>query len=224
MGSDLNWEPVEPPKRAPLEGERVLLRPVDAAADAEAFFSATHPPAAGEEIWRYMFDGPYGSAAEMRRAMESIEAVDDPLFFTIVPRGDERPLGRAAYMRIEPGHGVIEIGGILFAPELQRTAAAAEAIFLLARHAFDELGYRRFEWKCDARNEASRRAAARFGFTYEGTFRQHMVIKDRNRDTAWFAITEGEWPQIRAGFETWLAPENFDGAGRQRRRLEDCRS
>jgi RimJ/RimL family protein N-acetyltransferase len=127
-------------------------------------------------------------------------------------------------MRIESGHGVIEIGGILFAPELQRTAAATEAIYLLARHAFDELGYRRLEWKCDAHNKASRRAAARFGFAYEGTFRQHMVIKGRNRDTAWSAITDEEWPQVRAGFEAWLVPENFDAQGRQRRRLEDCRS
>lgn len=220
--SDLIWERVEPPSRTPLQGERVLLRPMDAA-DAEAFFAATHPPAAVESIWRYMFDGPYGSAAEMRAAMEGVEAIDDPLFFTILPREDERPLGRAAYMRIEPGHGAIEIGGILFAPELQRTAAATEAIYLLARHAFDGLGYRRLEWKCDALNEASRRAAARFGFAYEGTFRQHMVIKGRNRDTAWFAITDAEWPRIRAGFEAWLAPENFDAQGRQRRRLEDCR-
>ncbi|HEX5525954.1 MAG TPA: GNAT family protein [Solirubrobacterales bacterium] len=218
----LAWKPVEPPSRAPLQGERVLLRPVEAAVDAEPFFAATHPPAAEESIWRYMFDGPYGSADEMRQAMEGVEAVDDPLFFTILPGDGERPLGRAAYMRIEPGHGVIEIGGILFAPELQRTTGATEAIYLTIRHAFD-LGYRRVEWKCDANNEASRRAAERFGFTYEGTFRQHMMIKGRNRDTAWFAITDEEWPQIRAGFEAWLAPENFDAQGRQMRRLEECR-
>ncbi|HEY8501276.1 MAG TPA: GNAT family protein, partial [Solirubrobacterales bacterium] len=132
---------------------------------------------------------------------------------------DGSPLGRAAYMRIEPQHGVIEIGAILLAPELQRTTGATEAIYLLARHAFDELGYRRFEWKCDSQNAASRRAAERFGFTYEGTFRQHMVIKDRNRDTAWFAITDDEWPRIKAGFETWLAPENFDADGVQQQPL-----
>lgn len=223
MTDVLNWEPVEAPRRVSLQGERVVVRPMDAAADAEPFFVATHPPAAEEEIWRYMFDGPYESATEMRQAMEWTESVDDPLFFTILPHTDERPLGRAAYMRIEPGHGVIEIGGIIFAPELQRTAAT-EAIYLMVRHAFDELGYRRVEWKCDALNEVSRRAAARFGFTYEGTFRRHMVIKGRNRDTAWFAITDEEWPQVRTGFEAWLAPENFDGEGRQRRRLEDCRS
>lgn len=219
----LNWKPVELPSRAPLQGERVLLRPVDAAADAEPFYAATHPPAAEESIWRYMFDGPYKDAAEMRRAMEWVESVDDPLFFTIVRLADERPLGRAAYMRIKPEHGTIEIGGILFAPELQRTAAATEAIFLMALHAFEDLGYRRLEWKCDAQNEASRRAAERFGFSYEGVFRQHMVIKDRNRDTAWFAITDSDWPRLRSAFEAWLSPENFDAQGQQKRALSELR-
>jgi RimJ/RimL family protein N-acetyltransferase len=223
QGPDLNWEPVEAPSRAPLQGERVLLRPVNAAADAEPFFAATHPPAAEESLWRYMFDGPYKDAAEMRQAMEWAEGQTDPLFFTIVRLADQRPLGRAAYMRIEPNHGVIEIGGILFAPELQRTVAATEAIYLMIRHAFDDLGCRRLEWKCDAQNEASRRAADRFGFTYEGVFRQHMVIKGRNRDTAWFAITDGDWPRLRTAFETWLAPENFDAQGQQIRRLEQFR-
>jgi RimJ/RimL family protein N-acetyltransferase len=217
----LNWQPVEPPGRVTLEGEHVLLRPVDAAADAEPFFVATHAPAADEDIWTYMFDGPYASAAEMRQAMETAEGWSDPLFFTIVRRADGRPLGRAAYMRIEPQHGVIEIGAILLAPELQRTTGATEAIYLLARHAFDDLGYRRFEWKCDSQNAASCRAAERFGFTYEGTFSQHMVIKDRNRDTAWFAITDDEWPRIKSGFETWLSPENFDSDGAQRQSLGD---
>jgi len=222
QGPELRWKPVEPPSRAPLQGEHVLLRPVDAAADAEPFFAATHPPAAEESLWRYMFDGPYKDATEMRKAMEWIETVDDPLFFTIVRLTDERPLGRAAYMRVKPEHGTIEIGGILFAPKLQRTPAATEAIYLMIRHAFD-LSYRRVEWKCDALNEASRRAAVRFGFTYEGTFRQHMVIKDRNRDTAWFAIIDDDWPRLRTAFQTWLAPENFDAQGQQKRSLEQCR-
>lgn len=219
----MTWQPVEPPSRTPLQGGHVLLRPVDAATDAEPFFAATHPPAAAEDLWAYMFDGPYKDAEEMRRAMEWAEAADDPLFFTLLPCTDERPLGRAAYMRISPEHGTIEIGGILLAPELQRTTAATEAIYLLIRHAFDDLGYRRVEWKCDAGNEASRRAAERFGFAYEGTFRKHMVIKGRNRDTAWFAIVDDEWPPLRAGFEAWLAPGNFDARGRQKRPLEDCR-
>lgn len=217
------WEPVDPPRRVALEGTHVLVRPMDAAADAKQFFNATHPPAAEENLWAFLFDGPYKSAEEMRQAMEWAESADDPLFFSIVRLADERPLGRAAYLRITPEHGVVEIGGIVFAPELQRTIAATEAIYLMIRHAFDDLGYRRVEWKCDARNEASRRAAERFGFTYEGTFRQHMVIKGRNRDTAWFAITDKEWPQLRAGFKAWLAPENFDAQGQQKQRLEECR-
>jgi RimJ/RimL family protein N-acetyltransferase len=127
-------------------------------------------------------------------------------------------------MRITPDHGVIEIGHIWFAPALQRTRQATEAIYLLARHAFDDLGYRRFEWKCDSLNQPSRQAAERFGFVFEGVFRQHMVIKDRNRDTAWFSILDGEWPVVRAAFEAWLAPENFDEEGRQRRRLAEVRN
>jgi len=127
-------------------------------------------------------------------------------------------------MRFEPHHGVIEIGHIWFAPALQRTRQATEAIFLLASNAFDTLGYRRLEWKCDALNEKSRRAAERFGFTYEGTFRQHMVVKDRNRDTAWFSMTDGEWPIRRLAFEAWLAPDNFDESGRQRESLSLIRA
>jgi RimJ/RimL family protein N-acetyltransferase len=126
-------------------------------------------------------------------------------------------------MRIVPEHGVIEIGHIWFAPALQHTRRATEAIYLMARHAFDDLGYRRLEWKCDSLNEPSRRAAERFGFVYEGVFRQHMVVKGRNRDTAWFSIVDGEWPTVRAAFEAWLARENFDAEGRQRKSLRDVR-
>jgi RimJ/RimL family protein N-acetyltransferase len=130
----------------------------------------------------------------------------------------------ASYLRIEPEHRVIEIGHIWFAPILQRTRQATEAIYLMARHAFDDLGYRRLEWKCNALNAASRRAAERFGFTFEGIFRQHMIIKGQNRDTAWFSIIDGEWPRVRATFEEWLAQENFDLDGRQRRSLSQIRS
>ncbi len=126
-------------------------------------------------------------------------------------------------MRITPEHGVIEIGHIWFGTALQRTPAATEAIYLLARHAFDDLGYRRFEWKCNAQNAPSCRAAERFGFTFEGIFRQHQIVKGRNRDTAWYSIVDGEWPAVGAGFERWLAPENFDDDGRQRRSLAELR-
>ena len=138
-----------------------------------------------------------------------------------MPLPGEQAAGVASYLRITPDHGVIEIGHIWFGASLRRTSAATEAIYLLAAHAFDDLGYRRLEWKCDALNRASRRAAERFGFQFEGVFRQHMVVKGRNRDTAWFAITDEEWPAVRAGFRAWLSPSNRDDAGLQRRGLAE---
>jgi RimJ/RimL family protein N-acetyltransferase len=149
------------------------------------------------------------------------ETSEDPLYFTLVRLADERPLGWASYLRITREVGVIEIGHIWFAGSLQRTTAATEAVYLLARHAFDDLGYRRLEWKCHALNAASRRAAERFGFTFEGVFRKHQIVKGRNRDTAWYALTNDEWPAIRHGFEVWLAPGNFDSEGLQRRPLRE---
>jgi RimJ/RimL family protein N-acetyltransferase len=148
-------------------------------------------------------------------------ASEDPLYFAVTALPGERPLGVASYLRITPEFGVVEIGHIWLGSPLQRTTAATEAIYLLARHAFDDLGYRRLEWKCDALNAASRRAAERFGFTFEGVFRKHQVVKGHNRDTAWYAITDDEWPAIRLGYDAWLARENFDRGGRQRRSLGD---
>jgi RimJ/RimL family protein N-acetyltransferase len=188
----------------------VLLRPVDAA-DAESLHAAT---GRNPELWTYMGDGPYASLEEMRRSLQALAASEDPLYFALVRDG--RALGRASYMRIAPEFGVIEIGNIVFGPELQRTTAATEAIYLMARHAFDDLGYRRLEWKCNALNAASRNAADRLGFTFEGVFRQHMIVKGRNRDTAWYAIIDADWPPIRAGLEAWLDPGNFDDDGVQR--------
>ena len=202
------------PARERLQGRHVVLRPVSPD-DAEALHSVSRDPG----IWTYLPDGPYADAAAMRRMLEWAEQSDDPLFFTIVVAGE--PRGMASYLRMTPEHGVIEIGHIWFGATLQRTTAATEAIFLLARHAFDDLGYRRLEWKCNARNTASRRAAERFGFTFEGVFRKHMIVKGENRDSAWFAIVDDDWPRIRAAFEAWLAPGNFDGAGGQVRRLSE---
>jgi RimJ/RimL family protein N-acetyltransferase len=213
VGQELAWTPVQPPGRAPLRGAHVLLRPL-VAADARALYAATHPPHGDPSLWTYMSDGPYADADELRRALVSAEASEDPLFFAIV--SDGRVLGRASYMRITPEFGVIEVGNIVLAPALQRTTAATEAIYLLARHAFDDLGYRRLEWKCNALNAPSRRAADRFGFTFEGVFRNHQIVKGRNRDTAWYAIIDADWPAIRSGFEAWLSPDNFDHAGIQR--------
>lgn len=213
VGPKVSWTPVPPPDREPLPGDHVLLRPL-VAADAPALYAGTHAPQGDPAVWTYMADGPYADADELRTALIEAEASEDPLFFAVVCDG--RVLGRASYMRITPAFGVIEIGNIVFAPALQRTTAATEAIYLLARHAFDDLGYRRLEWKCNALNAASRRAADRFGFAFEGVFRNHQIVKGRNRDTAWYAIIDANWPAIRSGFEAWLSPVNFDGEGRQR--------
>jgi RimJ/RimL family protein N-acetyltransferase len=215
------WAPVERPKCEPLTGRYALLRPLDAAADARELYAESHPPRGHVATWAYLPYGPYDSPAALQEELATFEASDDPLFLTIVK--DETPAGIASYLRITPAHGVIEIGHIWFGASLKRTAAASEAIYLLARHAFDELGYRRLEWKCNALNAASRRAADRFGFAFEGVFRKQMVLKGRNRDTAWYAIVDDDWPPIRAAFEAWLAPDNFDADGLQRRSLAQFR-
>jgi RimJ/RimL family protein N-acetyltransferase len=210
LGEPVEFSPAARPDRTPLQGAYVVLRPIDPAADAKPLYEASRDPA----IWTYLFDGPYPTLDEFRRSLEAAAQLDDPLRYTIVREG--RPEGLASFMRIEPEHGCIEIGNIWFGTPMQRTTAATEAIYLLARNAFDALGYRRLEWKCNALNAPSRRAAERFGFVFEGVFSQHMVVKGRNRDTAWYAITDAGWPPVR---EAWLDPSNFDGAGVQRRPL-----
>jgi RimJ/RimL family protein N-acetyltransferase len=219
LGEELEWSPAELPSREPLRGTHILLRPVDPALDGEPLYAASHAPSGDPAIWTYLPDGPYESVGEMRKLLESAKDSEDPLYFTLVRATDELPLGLASYLRITPQFGVVEIGHIWFGVPLQRTTAATEAIYLLAKRAFEECGYRRLEWKCNALNAASRRAAERFGFSFEGIFRKHQVVKGRSRDTAWFAITDDRWPAIRRGFEAWLASENFDAAGRQRRSL-----
>jgi RimJ/RimL family protein N-acetyltransferase len=208
----IEWTPAQPPAPSRLAGRYVALRPVQDE-DAEPLFAASRD----EAIWTYLMYGPYESVDGMRARLAEIERIGDQLFFTVVRDGE--PQGIVSYLRIEPEHGTIEIGDIWFGTPLQRTTAATEAIFLLARHAFDELGYRRLEWRCNALNAKSRRAAERFGFTFEGIFRNHMVVKRQSRDTAWYSIIDDEWPAIRAAFEDWLAPDNFDERGVQRRPL-----
>lgn len=170
-----------------------------------------------ESVWTYLGYGPWPSADAYRDWVERVYDGDDPMFYAVLVDG--RPRGVVSYLRIEPDHGVVEIGHIWYAPSIQRTPATTEAAYLLARHVFDDLTYRRLEWKCTARNAKSRAAAERFGFTYEGTFRQHMVVKGENRDTAWFSLLDREWPPVRAAFQAWLDPANFDADGRQRARL-----
>jgi RimJ/RimL family protein N-acetyltransferase len=220
LGREIDWAPVERPARAPLRGSHVVVRPVSAD-DADALYAVSHEPGGDPAIWTYLPDGPYESPDDLRRMLAWAEGSEDPLYFTLAALPGETPLGIASYLRITPEYGVIEIGHIWFGVPLQRTTAATEAIYLLARHAFDDLGYRRLEWKCNALNAPSRRAAERLGFTFEGVFRNHMVVKGRSRDTAWFAITDDDWPAIREGFERWLAPGNMDASGRQRRGLRD---
>jgi RimJ/RimL family protein N-acetyltransferase len=219
LGPPLDWKPVKAPARLELRGTHVLVRPIDAERDAQPLYSASHEPDGDAAIWTYLPDGPYDSAEHLREMLAFAQASSDPLYFAIVRPSDERALGMATYLRITPQFGTIELGHIWFGRALQRTTAASEAIYLLARHVFDDLGYRRLEWKCNSLNAASRRAAERFGFAYEGVFRKHQVIKGRSRDTAWFAITDEQWPQIRRGFERWLAPDNHDRDGRQLRPL-----
>jgi len=221
LGPQVEWTPARRPTRTSLAGAHVLLRPLDAAADAEPLYAVSHAPHGDPSIWTYLPDGPYESIEQLRQTLRWAEGSEDPLYFALVPAGEHLPLGWVAYMRITPEFGVIEIGHIWFAQQLRRTTAATEAIYLLARYAFDELGYRRLEWKCNALNAASRRAAERFGFAFEGVFHKHLIVKGRNRDTAWFAITDDEWPALRRGYESWLAPENFDAGGSQRRSLGD---
>jgi RimJ/RimL family protein N-acetyltransferase len=169
-------------------------------------------------LWTYIFDGPFMDRAAFAEALKKRQASDDPLFFSILDASN-RAQGIASYMRIEPAHRVIEVGGIVFSPALQRKPAATDAMYLMARHVFEDLGYRRYEWKCDALNAPSRRAALRLGFTFEGIFRSHMIVKGRNRDTAWFSMLDTEWPARKAAFEAWLAPDNFDRSGMQKQSL-----
>ena len=171
--------------------------------------------------WTYLFQEPFREFESYHGWLLDVAKADDPLFHAIVDLQTGKAVGVATFMRIEPAHGVIEVGNINYSPLLQRTPAATEAMFLMMRRVFDELGYRRYEWKCDSLNAPSRTAALRLGFKYEGLFRQAVVYKQRNRDTAWFSITDAEWPALRRAHELWLATANFDGQGRQIRALAD---
>jgi RimJ/RimL family protein N-acetyltransferase len=224
LGPALNWKPVRPPERQELAGRSVRLEPLDPARHGGELYAASHGAGVPPELWLYLSAGPFASEAPFRAWLEKCATSKDPLFLAVVDQATGRAVGMVAYMRIAPEHGVIEIGNIWFGPVIQRTPQATEAIFLLARHVFDDLGYRRLEWKCNALNMPSRRAALRFGFSYEGLFRHHMVIKDRSRDTTWFAMVRDDWPAIRAAFVAWLDPANFDASGEQRRGLTEIRA
>jgi len=212
------WAARPAPPREPMEGRYCRIEPLDPARHAEDLFAAFTEDREGR-IWTYLPYGPFATLADLRAWMEQSCLGDDPLFHAIVDKAGGRALGVASYLRITPEVGVIEVGHINYAPALQQTPAATEAMFLLMARVFDGLGYRRYEWKCNALNDASRSAALRLGFSFEGVFRQATIVKGRNRDTAWFSILDSEWPEAKAAFEAWLAPENFDGAGKQKKSL-----
>jgi RimJ/RimL family protein N-acetyltransferase len=207
--------PGRSPQKRPLEGRLVLLEPLDLDLHAEALHAASHDDAEAQRVWTFLPDGPFPDYPSFRQWASRMVLDSDRVAFAIRDKRSDRLGGMATYMDIRPAHGSIEVGYIWFAPFLQRTPPATEALFLMLRHALDDLGYRRMQWRCNALNEKSRAAALRLGFTFEGIFYQHMVVKGHNRDTAWFSILDHEWPRIRASFETWLAPANFDAHGRQ---------
>ena len=217
------WTPPPSPPRTPMEGRLCRLEPLDPARHAEELFAADRDDAEGRN-WTYLPRGPYAAFEPFLAWAQAAAPREDPLTFTIIDQPSGRAVGVASYLRIDPAHGVIEVGGINHSPRLQRRPAATEAMYLMMRRAFDELGYRRYEWKCDALNAASRAAALRLGFTYEGLFRQAWVYKGRNRDTCWFSVIDDEWPRLRAAFERWLDPSNFDAEGRQRASLAALRA
>jgi RimJ/RimL family protein N-acetyltransferase len=206
------------PARAVLDGRYARLEPL-AAAHAPALYEASSGPDAGARF-AYLFDLPPAAPADMLAWIARATAGNDPLFSAVIDKASGRAAGRQALMRITPEHGVIEIGNILWGPAIARTRVATEALYLAARHVFEDLGYRRFEWKCNDRNEPSKAAARRFGFSYEGLFRQHMWAKGANRDTAWFSMLDSEWPGFRREYDRWLDPSNFDAAGKQKSKLQ----
>ncbi len=207
------------PDLRPLHGRWMRLDPVSVAHHGVSLFKSFDGKDPNGDIWTWLAYGPFADQASFLAWFKEREALRDPWFYAFVKRGTGEAVGMGSFMRADPGNGVIEIGHIWMSHALQRTRESTEAIFLMMRHAFDDLGVRRLEWKCDALNAPSRAAALRFGFKFEGVFEQHMIIKGRNRDTAWFAIIDKDWPAIRKGFEAWLSEANFDESGQQKAKL-----
>ena len=216
-----DWSARPRPVRAPREGCYVRLEPLGHQ-HADTLFQAATAGGA-EDRFRWLFESAPRNRAEFDAWIETASASSDPLFFAVIDKETGRAEGRQAMMRIDQAHGVIEIGNIMWGPALQQTRMATEALYLFADHLF-ALGYRRFEWRCNDLNASSKRAAIRFGFQPEGLFRQHMVVKGANRDTAWFAMTDQDWKRLCPSYQAWLSPDNFDAYGRQVRKLEDYRS
>jgi RimJ/RimL family protein N-acetyltransferase len=207
------------PEKRPMQGRLARLEPMDVARHAEGLYAASHGSEEAKRVWTYLPHGPFADVAGFRDWAARMLQTPERLFFAIRNVGTQQLAGMAMYSEMHPAHGVSEVGYVWFAPSVQRTPLATEALYLMLRHAFDDLKYRRMQWRCNALNEKSRAAALRLGFKFEGIFYQQQVVKGRNRDTAWFSMLDSEWPRIRANFERWLAPENFDAQGRQRSSL-----
>lgn len=218
----LNWQPVAAPAHETLTGRYLDLEPLDPARHGDDLWDALQGPDSDPLLWDYLPYGPFTERAAFDHWIAANAASADPQFYAVRDKRSGRVTGLLSFLRITPKDGVIEIGHIAYGRVMQSSPASTEAVYLLAKRAFD-LGYRRLEWKCNSRNARSMRAAARLGFVYEGTFRQHMVIKDQNRDSAWFSILDHEWAPRRVAFEAWLAADNFDAEGRQKHTLESLR-
>jgi len=214
-----DWAPPIAPPRQPMEGRFCRLEPLDPDGHTEDLYAAFALDVEGRN-WTYLPYGPFDSLESYQQWMKETCSQEDVLFFALVERASGKPLGVAAYLRIAPSAGCIEVGHIHYSPKMKRSPIATEAMYLMMKNVF-ELGYRRYEWKCDSLNAPSRAAAQRYGFSYEGIFRQAIVYKGRNRDTAWYAMIDSEWPALRTAYEKWLAPANFDAQGKQRLRLSD---
>lgn len=213
-GNKINATPAPRPQAITLAGRLVTLVPLEPMVHGDSLFRQT-TGARNDDLWRYLFDGPFTNRTDFLAHLVKKTSSDDAVFFAILDNTSGSAVGYASYLNIVPAHRTVEVGNILYSPILQRTPAATETMYLMARHAFDDLGYRRYEWKCNALNEPSRRAALRLGFQFEGIFRQHLIIKGANRDSAWYSMLDGEWPARKANFERWLSPKNFDAEGKQ---------
>jgi RimJ/RimL family protein N-acetyltransferase len=214
IGPEVDRSPARFPERSMIEGRYISLAPLDSKVHGDALWENIQGPQ-NDHLWLYLFDGPFRDRLAFDANLQQKSLAQDRMYFAILDQGTKRAVGHAAYLRIEPSHRCLEVGDILYSPVLQRSRGATEAMYLMARHVFQDLGYRRYEWKCNALNHPSRHAALRLGFTFEGIFRQHLIIKGRNRDTAWFSMLDREWPARKAAFERWLQPANFDAQGRQ---------
>ena len=216
IGPEVDGAPARHPAPTTLIGRYATLVPLDPAVHAGPLYEQVR---GRDEVWLYLFEPPPANRAAFEALLHRKATDPDRVYLTVMDHTLGQPCGYASYLRIDQAHRCIEVGDILFTPAIQRTRAATESMYLMAKHVFEDLGYRRYEWKCNDLNAPSKRAAVRFGFTFEGVFRQHLIVKGHNRDTAWFAMLDSDWPAQKAAFERWLDPANFDGAGRQRTSL-----